>query len=225
MWKQICLCFYKCTWEGDRGGVEQGGLFTLFNIDRLDETAWSVIKPNIRKWDHRLCVFKSFSREANLLSFEQTHGLLGNTQQLVCDAEVRAADQWYECLLTNTASIKLLSDPLAISLLGVRWESRICVIKCTWPCLLATTSSQSISYPASHQSGHGGLTWKRAPGMYIWDLKGAGSSLTGSGFGSVLMAHSLFLDWAHGGNNLSTDSFPKWSHDHKFWMPCSLPSF
>ena len=65
---------------------------------------------------------------------------------------------------------------------------------------------------------------KMGTGVYISDLKGTGSSLTASGFGSVLMAHSLFLDWAHGRNNLSTDRFPKWSHDHKFWMSYSLPS-
>ena len=32
---------------GDRRSAEQGGLFTLFNIDRLDEAAWSVIKRNL----------------------------------------------------------------------------------------------------------------------------------------------------------------------------------
>lgn len=175
-------------------------------------------------------MFKSFSRETNLLSFEQTHasvfcGLLGNTEQLVCAREVRAAGQWFECLLTNRVPIKLPSDPLALSFWGVRLESRICVIQRTWPCLLATNSSQSISYPVSHQSSHGGLTWKWAPGLYISDLKGTGSSPIGSGFGSTLMAHSLFLDWARGENNLSTDCFPKWSHDHKFWMSYSLPYF
>lgn len=65
-------------------------------------------------------MFKSFSRETNLLSFEQTHasvfyGLLGNTQQSVCAGEVRAAGRRFECLLTNTVAIKLPSDPLAVS--------------------------------------------------------------------------------------------------------------